>query len=73
MSKKTLLTLEPKSELVFTDPGNEPRTVHLKLTNDSDQITYFKIKVTAPKRYCVRPNQGRYREMKFNQTNSNNR
>jgi len=65
MSKKSLLTLEPKNELTFTDPGNEARTVSLTLKNDSDQVTYFKIKVTAPKRYCVRPNQG---EIKPNST-----
>lgn len=53
-----MLTLDPKTELVFVDPGNESRTVNLTMKNDSDITTYFKIKVTAPKRYCVRPNQG---------------
>lgn len=30
----------------------------MKLTNPSTHKVYFKIKTTAPKRYCVRPNSG---------------
>jgi len=30
----------------------------LKLTNPSDRRVCFKVKTTAPKRYCVRPNNG---------------
>lgn len=33
-------------------------TSYIKLTNPSNQKVYFKIKTTAPKRYCVRPNCG---------------
>lgn len=36
-----------------------PIASYLKLTNPtSNQKVYFKIKTTAPKRYCVRPNSG---------------
>lgn len=31
---------------------------YIKLTNPSDSKVCFKIKTTAPKRYCVRPNSG---------------
>ncbi len=30
----------------------------MKLTNPSDRRVAFKIKTTAPKRYCVKPNSG---------------
>ena len=33
-------------------------TSHLKLRNPSDKRVCFKVKTTAPKRYCVRPNSG---------------
>lgn len=30
----------------------------LSLTNPTNQIVYFKVKTTAPRYYCVRPNSG---------------
>ena len=33
-------------------------TANLKLTNPTDKNVCFKVKTTAPKRYCVRPNSG---------------
>jgi hypothetical protein len=30
----------------------------MKLTNPSEKKICFKIKTTAPKKYCVRPNSG---------------
>lgn len=33
-------------------------TSELKLVNPSEQKVCFKVKTTAPKRYCVRPNSG---------------
>ena len=33
-------------------------TANLKLTNPSERKVCFKVKTTAPKRYCVRPNSG---------------
>ncbi|XP_033193824.1 vesicle-associated membrane protein/synaptobrevin-binding protein [Bombus vosnesenskii] len=54
-----ILVIEPRNELRFKGPFLE-RTVtsYIKLTNPSNQKVYFKIKTTAPKRYCVRPNCG---------------
>lgn len=33
-------------------------TSKIKLTNPSNDRICFKVKTTAPKRYCVRPNNG---------------
>jgi len=52
------LRLSPDKELLFENPGKEPVEVSLHLHNPLDEPVHFKIKVTAPKRYCVRPNQG---------------
>lgn len=53
-----ILRLEPKFELKFRGPFNDIVTAYLKLTNPSDRRVGFKLKTTAPKRYCVRPNSG---------------
>ena len=37
---------------------DEVSSSSLKITNTSDKKVTFKVKTTAPKRYCVRPNQG---------------
>lgn len=59
MSKQEqVLGLEPKSELHFKGPFNDVVTSYLKLSNPSDRRVCFKVKTTAPKRYCVRPNNG---------------
>ncbi|KAK0139375.1 Vesicle-associated membrane protein-associated protein A [Merluccius polli] len=42
------------SERPFTDVV----TTNLKLKNPSDRRVCFKVKTTAPRRYCVRPNSG---------------
>lgn len=39
-------------------PFTEVVTSHLKLSNPTDRRICFKVKTTAPKRYCVRPNNG---------------
>ncbi|XP_066996602.1 vesicle-associated membrane protein-associated protein B isoform X2 [Anabrus simplex] len=39
-------------------PFTTPVTSYMKLTNPSDKSVCFKIKTTAPKKYCVRPNSG---------------
>ena len=39
-------------------PTTEILTCQLKLTNPGDRRICFKVKTTAPKRYCVRPNNG---------------
>lgn len=53
-----VLHIEPATELRFKGPFNEVVTADLKLTNPSDRKVCFKVKTTAPKRYCVRPNSG---------------
>lgn len=59
MSKsEQVLILEPKQELHFKGPFNDVVTSYLKLTNPSERRVCFKVKTTAPKRYCVRPNNG---------------
>ena len=44
--------------MIFAGPFNEVVTADLKLTNPSEKKVCFKVKTTAPKRYCVRPNSG---------------
>lgn len=42
--------------LKFKAPFTQSSTEYLKVTNDSDYQIAFKVKTTAPKLYCVRPN-----------------
>ncbi|KAK9871603.1 hypothetical protein WA026_012983 [Henosepilachna vigintioctopunctata] len=59
MSKpEQVLLIEPQNELKFKGPFNLPVTSYMKLTNPSEKQVLFKIKTTAPKKYCVRPNSG---------------
>ncbi|ESO94993.1 hypothetical protein LOTGIDRAFT_232132 [Lottia gigantea] len=53
-----VLLLEPPTELRFKGPFTDVISADLKLTNPSDKRVCFKVKTTAPKRYCVRPNSG---------------
>lgn len=53
-----VLLIEPQNELRFRGPFNVPVTSYMKLSNPSDRKVLFKIKTTAPKKYCVRPNSG---------------
>ncbi|XP_041059603.1 vesicle-associated membrane protein-associated protein B/C isoform X2 [Carcharodon carcharias] len=53
-----LLILEPPNELKFKGPFTDVVTTNLKLSNPSDKNVCFKVKTTAPRRYCVRPNSG---------------
>lgn len=39
-------------------PFTDVVTTNLKLKNPSDRKICFKVKTTAPRRYCVRPNSG---------------
>ncbi|XP_076470699.1 vesicle-associated membrane protein/synaptobrevin-binding protein-like [Babylonia areolata] len=52
------LVLEPSTELVFKGPFTDVVTAELKLFNPTEKRICFKVKTTAPKRYCVRPNSG---------------
>ncbi|XP_069740941.1 vesicle-associated membrane protein-associated protein B/C isoform X1 [Narcine bancroftii] len=53
-----VLVLEPPNELKFKGPFTDVVTTNLKLSNPSDKNVCFKVKTTAPRRYCVRPNSG---------------
>lgn len=53
-----ILILNPQSELHFNGPFTGVTTSQLELFNPSEQRVCFKVKTTAPKRYCVRPNSG---------------
>jgi hypothetical protein len=59
MEKKSqVLQIEPPGELTFTGPFSQAVSSYMKLRNPSDRKVCFKIKTTAPKRYCVKPNSG---------------
>ncbi|XP_052318974.1 vesicle-associated membrane protein-associated protein A-like [Oncorhynchus keta] len=59
MSKlEQILVLDPPSDLRFKGPFTDVITTNLKLKNPSDRRVCFKVKTTAPRRYCVRPNSG---------------
>nr|CAI5853119.1 unnamed protein product [Callosobruchus analis] len=53
-----VLVIDPPTELKFRGPFNVSVTSYMKLTNPTDERVMFKIKTTAPKMYCVRPNSG---------------
>ncbi|XP_055355945.1 vesicle-associated membrane protein-associated protein B-like isoform X2 [Paramacrobiotus metropolitanus] len=53
-----VLVINPKHSLLFKGPSSQSATVTITLTNPSSKIVAFKVKTTAPKRYCVRPNGG---------------
>ncbi|KAF8333524.1 PapD-like protein [Cantharellus anzutake] len=51
--------LNPSSQLGFTRPLSQTITRTLTITNPNELPIAFKVKTTAPKLYCVRPNSGR--------------
>ncbi|XP_059351168.1 vesicle-associated membrane protein-associated protein B-like isoform X2 [Daphnia carinata] len=59
MSKaEAILKIEPENELRFRGPFKEPVSVVMKLSNNVEKKVCFKVKTTAPKRYCVKPTTG---------------
>ncbi|KAJ8260304.1 hypothetical protein GJAV_G00179430 [Gymnothorax javanicus] len=56
--QEQVLLLEPQHELKFRGPFTDVVTTTLKLANPADRSVCFKVKTTAPRRYCVRPNSG---------------
>ncbi|XP_056130473.1 vesicle-associated membrane protein-associated protein B/C [Lampris incognitus] len=56
--QEQVLLLEPQHELKFRGPFSDMVTTTLKLSNPTDRNVCFKVKTTAPRRYCVRPNSG---------------
>lgn len=55
---KQLLIIEPAHELKFVGPFCTAVSSFMRLTNPTEHVILFKIKTTAPKKYCVRPNCG---------------
>ncbi|KAJ0183821.1 hypothetical protein K1T71_000244 [Dendrolimus kikuchii] len=57
-----VLTIEPQNELRFKVDSaglfEQGCTTYMRLINPSTDTVLFKIKTTAPKKYCVRPNSG---------------
>lgn len=53
-----ILQLTPSSEIIFQGPFEHVVTSYLEIKNPSDTQVCFKVKTTAPRRYCVRPNSG---------------
>lgn len=53
-----ILQLEPANELVFTGPFKDVVATTLTLTNPIAKPVAFKVKTTAPRHYCVKPNCG---------------
>jgi vesicle-associated membrane protein-associated protein B len=45
-------------QCAISGPFTEYVNANLTLTNPSPRDVYFKVKTTAPKFYCVRPNSG---------------
>lgn len=53
-----MLVIEPANELKFVGPFCTAVSSYMRLTNPTEHVILFKIKTTAPKKYCVRPNCG---------------
>ncbi|KAI6227469.1 Major sperm protein [Aphelenchoides fujianensis] len=58
MPNAQVLNLNPSNELSFEGPFTEVVTTQLTLGNPTEDVVYFKVKTTAPRYYCVRPNSG---------------
>ncbi|CUA69969.1 putative protein C17C9,12 [Schizosaccharomyces pombe 972h-] [Rhizoctonia solani] len=52
------VSLNPSNQLGFNRPLTQIVRRTLTVTNHNDQPVAFKVKTTAPKLYCVRPNSG---------------
>lgn len=53
-----ILQLTPAHEITFEGPFTDVVTSYLEIKNPSEDRVCFKVKTTAPRRYCVRPNSG---------------
>ncbi|CAB4002359.1 vesicle-associated membrane -associated B-like, partial [Paramuricea clavata] len=53
-----VLQIDPAHELHFKGPFTEVVSSTINLHNPTDKKVCFKVKTTAPKKYCVRPNSG---------------
>jgi len=52
------LRVEPSHDITFDVSGGKPTSCPLRLYNSGTEHSAFKVKTTAPKKYCVRPNAG---------------
>lgn len=52
-------SLNPHVQLGFPRPLTQLVKRSLQVSNPNNQPVAFKVKTTAPKQYCVRPNSGR--------------
>ena len=52
------LALEPSSELGFKGPFDKVSLATFTISNPTEKRIAFKIRTTAPKQYCVKPNSG---------------
>merc|ERR1711981_550415 len=58
--REQVLTIDPPNELTFVgDFTVRVCKTTLTLTNPTDVQIAYKVKTTAPRRYCVRPNSGK--------------
>lgn len=58
--REQVLILDPEEEMTFKgDFTTKVCKATLNMTNPTDTPLAFKVKTTAPKRYCVRPNSGK--------------
>jgi len=58
--REQVLVLDPEEEITFKgDFTTKVCKATLNMTNPTDTALAFKVKTTAPKRYCVRPNSGK--------------
>lgn len=55
---KQILKMDPPAELTFTGPFHQAVSSVMTLINPSERKVCFKIKTTAPDRYCVKPKNG---------------
>jgi len=51
--------IDPPEQLEFNRPFTQQVARYLKVRNPLDQPVAYKVKTTAPRSYCVRPNSGR--------------
>lgn len=56
--RSQVLQITPAHEIVLKGPFDRVVTSYLELYNPTDEQICFKVKTTAPRRYCVRPNSG---------------
>jgi len=56
--RSTFYVISSLLSLSSSGPFTDVVTTNLKLGNPTDRNVCFKVKTTAPRRYCVRPNSG---------------